>query len=104
MALNKRNVLICWVGGNDLKATESTEPGPILATLRSEKFDSIELLYTYSKNVISPYLQNLSKEVSCRINSYHEPLSSPINFAEIYTVASKHLNRLDGLNVQYSIF
>lgn len=103
MVINKKNILICWVGGNDLKATESTEPGPILATLRSEKFDSVELLYTYPTSVISPYLENLSQQVSCQINAHYEPLTSPINFSEIYGVASKHLNRLDSLNIQCSI-
>lgn len=103
MAINKKNILICWVGANDLKAVESTDPGPILATLRFEKFDSVELLYTYPTNVISPYLESLSKKVSCQINAYHEPLSSPINFAEIYKVANKHLNRLDSLGAPYSI-
>ena len=103
MAINKTKILICWIGGNDLKASVSGEPGPILATLRSEKFDSVELLHTYPINVISPYLETLSKEVSTKINSYYEPLSSPINFSEIYDAANKHLSRLDSLNIQYSI-
>lgn len=101
--IKKQNVLICWVGGNDLKAVEGGEVGPILSTLRSVVFDSVELLCSYPEARVAPYLTWLQEQVDVPISAHFESLTSPVHLGEIYQVASRHLGRLAALNSQLSI-
>jgi len=41
MSEKKKKILISWIGGNDVKNVNSTELGPILATLISNEFDIV---------------------------------------------------------------
>lgn len=85
---------VCWVGGNDLKASAKSEPGPILSTLKTISFDKIELLYSYPPEDVEPYLSWLCEQIDVPIEAHYELLSSPIDFGEIYQTANKHLKRL----------
>lgn len=86
--------LISWIGGNDLKAVEGETLGPICATLKAVPFQSVELLYNYPEGQVKRYLGWLDKQVDTPIHAHSAPLSSPVNFGEIYQQASEHLSRL----------
>ncbi|WP_368726643.1 hypothetical protein [Pectobacterium aquaticum] len=57
MSKDKPHTLVSWIGGNDLKATGSSEAdgqalGPIAATLIAQPFDTVELLYNYPEHQV----------------------------------------------------
>lgn len=99
----KQSVLVCWVGGNDLKAIEGEEAGPILSTLQSVPFDRIELLFAYPAARVEPYLVWLRERVEVSVEAHYEPLTSPVHFGEIYQAANNHLKRLMASDVHLSI-
>lgn len=99
----KQGVLVSWIGGNDLKAKDGGEPGPILSTLRAVHFDSAELLFSYPADRVEPYLVWLREQIKVPIHAHYEPLSSPVHFGDIYQAASKHLERLVSSDIQPSI-
>ena len=103
MAANKHKVLISWIGGNDLKAIDGGESGPILSTLRAASFDAVELLCSYPTERSEPFLAWLGEMVDVPIKVHSEPLSSPVHFGEIYQAANRHLKRLTGKGIQLSI-
>lgn len=96
-------MLISWIGGNDLKAMEGGEPGPILSTLRAVHFDSVELLCSYPAERARAYIDWLRGHVEVPVQVHHEPLSSPVHFGEIYQAATKHLKQLVPSGAQLSI-
>lgn len=98
-----QRALICWVGGNDLKAVSGNGVGPILSTLRAESFDRVELLCSYPPEHVEPYLAWLREHVDLQVEAYHEFLRSPVHFGDIYQSASKHLERLSASRVALSI-
>ncbi|UVM39524.1 sigma 54-interacting transcriptional regulator [Pseudomonas sp. B21-017] len=100
---NKQRALICWAGGNDLKAVNGGEIGPIMSTLMAEKFDRVDLLCSYPPDRVEPYLAWLRKRVDLPVQAYHETLSSPVHFGDIYQSASKHLQRLSAARMDLSI-
>ncbi|SFM86380.1 sigma-54 interaction domain-containing protein [Halopseudomonas yangmingensis] len=87
-------VLVSWIGGNDLKALAGGLPGPVLSTLRADSFARAELLCSYPSDQLDSYRAWLAENTETPLNVYHEPLSSPVNFAEIYQAAERHLRRL----------
>lgn len=99
----KQRVLICWVGGNDLKAPGGGEVGPILSTLRAASFDRLELLCSYPAERVEPYLEWLRSTVDIAIKPRYESLSSPVHFGEIYKAAQAHLEQLSSSQVDLSI-
>lgn len=99
----KQNVLLCWIGDNDLKAPSGVNDGPVLSTLRAKSFDKIELLSSYSAEKVKPYLAWLREQVSAQINISYESLSSPVHFGDIYQAANAHLTRLHNPSTQLSI-
>lgn len=101
--IEKQNVLVCWVGGNDLKGVGGGAVGPILSTLSQVPFDSVQLLCSYSPEHVEPYLVWLRKQVSIPIHAHYETLSSPVHFGDIYQAADKHLKRLTASSVELSI-
>lgn len=108
MSNTKSQTLLSWIGGNDLKVTGSEGDnvhalGPILATLKSQKFDVVELLYNYPEKEVEPYLAWLREQTTTSINAYNIALSSPVNFGEIYLHANMHLARLVSDGHQLSI-
>jgi hypothetical protein len=103
--VNKQRVLASWVGGNDLKAVAGAEAeaGPILATLNTVSFDSVELLCSYPAELVESYLTWLRQQVDVPITAHYASLSSPVHFGEIYQAASQHLKRLSTSANQLSI-
>ena len=99
----KQNVLLCWVGGNDLKALSGTDAGPVLSTLRAESFDQVELLSSYPAEQVEPYLAWLREQVNSQVNLSYESLTSPVHFGDIYQAANAHLKRLHVPGTQLSI-
>ena len=99
----KQNVLLCWVGGNDLKALLGSDAGPVLSTLRAESFDQVELLSSYPAEKVEPYLAWLREQVSAQVNVSYESLTSPVHFGDIYQAANAHLARLRVPGTQLSI-
>lgn len=87
-------ILVSWIGGNDLKALAGGLPGPVLSTLRADSFARAELLCSYPSDQLDSYRAWLAENTETPLNVYHEPLSSPVNFAEIYQAAERHLRRL----------
>ncbi|MBX9756609.1 MAG: sigma-54 dependent transcriptional regulator [Pseudomonadaceae bacterium] len=101
--VKKQRVLVSWVGGNDLKAVAGVEAGPILSTLNTVSFDSVELLCSYPAERVEPYLAWLRQQVDVPITAHYVSLSSPVHFGEIYQAASQHLKRLSTSGNQLSI-
>jgi len=101
--VKKQSVLASWVGGNDLKAVEGGEIGPILSTLNRVGFDSVELLCSYPAEIVEPYLDWLRQQVDVSIAAHYVSLSSPVHFGEIYQAASQQLKRLSISSNQLSI-
>ncbi|MCX2782238.1 sigma 54-interacting transcriptional regulator [Microbulbifer thermotolerans] len=104
----KPHALVSWIGNADLKAISSTEAegqalGPIIATLKAQAFDSVELLYSYPEDQVKPYLAWLQEQVSISIHSHAISLSSPVNFGEIYVQANQQLSRLSAKGFKLSI-
>ena len=99
----KQNVLLCWVGGNDLKAPSGSDVGPVLSTLKAESFDQVELLSSYPAAQVEPYLAWLREQVNSQINLSYESLRSPVHFGDIYQAANAHLKRLHAPGTQLSI-
>lgn len=102
MEFNQR-VLISWIGGNDLTAVTGNEPGPIYSTVRALPFDSLVLLYAYPQNEVQVYIDWLAKQIHIPIVAHHEPLSSPVDFGDIYLAAKKHLQHLHTSGAESSI-
>ena len=103
MGNKSQAALICWIGGNDLDAVTGKEQGPICATLKAELFQSVELLYNYPEEKVKPYLDWLTQHVDTPIHAHPAPLTSPVNFGEIYQQANQHLSRLQGDNQNIAI-
>ncbi|WP_290525798.1 sigma 54-interacting transcriptional regulator [Alcanivorax sp.] len=104
----KPRVLVSWIGGNDLKAPFSKEGeehafGPVASTLKEQAFDAVELLYNYPEDQVRPYLEWLQEQVETPINARSIPLSSPVNFGEIYVQANQQLSRLSAEGCELSI-
>ncbi|MBF7728586.1 sigma 54-interacting transcriptional regulator [Pseudomonas sp. N040] len=99
----KQRVLVCWVGGNDLKAASGGEAGPILSTLRTVSVDNVQLLCSYPTERVEPYLEWLHEQVDVPITAHYVSLSSPVHFGEIYQAASKHLKQLSAPGNKLSI-
>lgn len=101
-------VLVSWIGGNDLKATDGNQPpgqpaGPIANTLKEQAFDAVELLYNYPEQQVQPYLAWLREQTQTPIHYHSVPLSSPVNFGEIYLQANQHLERVTSAGNQLAI-
>lgn len=94
MAKNKSPVLVCWIGGNDLKAATGGLPGPIFSTLRAANFSRVELLCSYPRLEMEAYRDWLAAQTPVPLAVTQVPLISPVDFAEIYEAAEQHLRQL----------
>jgi hypothetical protein len=92
-----QNILISWIGGNDLDAINSKKDGPILSTIRHLNFRQVHLLYNYPDESVDKYVKWLQAETNVQIFTYKAQLSSPVHFGEIYLEAT---NVLDTLTLQ----
>lgn len=61
--MQRQSVLVSWIGGNDLTSESEGRDGPVLATLKANHFDAVELLYNYPEKKVKPYLDSLKKQV-----------------------------------------
>ena len=83
-------LLISWIGKADLQAPEGEQrvgKGPIAHALRTRSYDAAMLISDYSKKVVAPFLNWLRPQTEAAVTVYHEPLSSPTNFGQIYEAA-----------------
>ncbi|ERS84163.1 hypothetical protein Q667_18225 [Marinobacter sp. C1S70] len=106
MAKHVHKTLISWIGGNDLKAASSDQKvpsGPIRSTLKNIDVDAVQLLFSYPRSEVEPYLSWLKNEVDIPIHATEAKLSSPVNFGEIYLAAEPQLRRLSTTETELSI-
>ena len=85
-------ILICWLGATDLKASSENEKvglGPIAQAAIERTYDEIVLISNYGKDRSSNYIKWLQEKTSAKITDHYESLSSPTNFGEIYQTASR---------------
>lgn len=103
MAKKKSPVLVCWIGGNDLKAATGGLPGPILSTLHAAEFARAELLCSYPHAELEAYQAWLAAQTSVPLAVTQVPLTSPVDFAEIYEAADQHLRQLQSTGESLAI-
>ncbi|MBU2884992.1 hypothetical protein KO507_04330 [Gilvimarinus agarilyticus] len=105
MGINKDQVLITWVGGNDLKALDSAaaSPGPIASALATLSVDAIELLYNYPDADVKPYLKWLAGRTQATIRAHKVKLTSPVDYDSVYQVSSQYLQALSATKADLSI-
>lgn len=89
-----QNILISWIGGNDLDAINSNKDGPIFSTMRHLNFQQVHLLYNYPDEPVNNYIKWLRSLTSAQIYTYKSQLSSPVHFGEIYLAATNVLDQL----------
>lgn len=85
-----KNLLICWIGFADLKASAGIEEiglGPIAQAALNQEFDEIILISDRPEKESQDYLRWLETQTSSTLSLQLTKLSSPINFGEIYTAA-----------------
>jgi transcriptional regulator with PAS, ATPase and Fis domain len=85
-------ILICWLGATDLKASSNSEKvgiGPVAQAAMAKTYDEIALLSNYGKDRSLPYIKWLQGKTTVKISAYYESLTSPTNFGEIYQTASR---------------
>ena len=81
-----KDVLVSWIGGNDLQAHPShpkhhNGEGPLLSTLKAKKFTHVYLLYNYPDHDVTQYLDWVRKQVNADIVPKYVNLLSPIDFS-----------------------
>jgi len=82
--------LVSWIGDTDLRASRQEEGvglGPVGQACTARTFDQIVLLTNYSDRDVSAYRRWLEKIADREVDVRFRPLSSPMNFAEIYESA-----------------
>lgn len=94
-----QNILISWIGGNDLDAISSKRDGPILSAIRHLHSHHVHLLYNYQDQAVAQYIKWLETQTDAKIHTYKAPLSSPVHFGEIYLEATKVLDLLGKQNI-----
>jgi transcriptional regulator with PAS, ATPase and Fis domain len=92
-------ILVSWIGGNDLAANlkddSQSSRGPVLSTLQIASFSKAFLLYNYPKDQVDPYIQSLKQAIpGTEIKAIHSRLSSPIHFGDIHQAADELLNKI----------
>ncbi|GHD13280.1 hypothetical protein GCM10007052_15240 [Halioglobus japonicus] len=91
-----KEVLVTWVGGNDLDApkTGGESLGPILSTLLDRPHRKVELVYNYPTEDVERYADWLLEQVAEKlgldilIDLHHAKLESPVHYGEIYQAAN----------------
>jgi len=97
-----RNIMVSWVGNNDLKSIEKKKlTGPVNALLNSKngkEFDEIYLLCNYAKDLSEKYFKMLGKVFNFEYKYISENLlNSPMNYTLIYEEVIKFLNYIENL-------
>lgn len=94
-----KRILISWIGKADLDACQqglehTSNPGPVLATLKTERFASAHFLCNYPQKELATYLAWLKHQIQIPVTAQPIHLSSPIDFADIYQAAHAHLEQI----------
>lgn len=103
-----KSILTSWIGHADLRGmaatlpkasqekltklvgAQRTGPGPIKTLLDQEKFDDIHLLSSYPSWVNKLFLSWIGTDATV----HPAPTDDPTDYAEIFSVADGHLNRI----------
>lgn len=105
-------VLFTWLGITDLRAATGElgeSLGPIGQAVKSTEFDHVCLLSDHEKKVEKKYSKWLGSLTEAEIKVYHNNLSSPMHFEEIYEAVLASINALlnevghKGLNLIFHI-
>ena len=89
-----KEILICWIGFADLKASAGKENvglGPIAQAATSLSFDEIHLISDRPESEDAAYIKWLNSKYASKIILHKTELSSPTHFGEIYESAVKVL-------------
>jgi len=89
-----KEILICWIGFTDLKASAGKEDvglGPIAQAATSMSFDEIRLISDRPESEDAAYIKWLNSKCASKIIPHKTALSSPTHFGEIYESAVKVL-------------
>lgn len=89
-------VLVSWIGRHDINGLGSTSLGPLADCIAAINPDHLHLLYNYPSAEVEPYLTWLKSDFQGTMTAVHVPLSSPVNFGEIYQAADKQLEQVSG--------
>ena len=87
-----KNILICWIGFTDLKASSNDEKvgfGPIAQAASELNFDEIVLITDRSETENKNYIDWLTTKCSSDIVYHPVKLTGPTQFGEIYEQATK---------------
>ncbi|MBF0390625.1 MAG: hypothetical protein HQK71_11050 [Desulfamplus sp.] len=88
----KKNILLCWIGITDLKASSDVSEvglGPIAQAVANENYTEVVLLNNWEQAKAQSYISWLQQKTQSTITLKQIELSSPTNFGEIYQAACK---------------
>ena len=92
--------LISWLGASDLESAEArrgSDIGPVaMALIGDKRYDRVYLLTNYDferSKVYCSWLKSRSNYDWSVIDLYRVDLASPIDYADIYTQVSSHLQK-----------
>ncbi|WP_328585466.1 sigma-54 dependent transcriptional regulator [Marichromatium gracile] len=76
-----------------MDAAKDEGDGPVLATIRQQRPDQTYLLFNYAPEKVQPYLKwlRLKAPAPAKIEARHAPLSSPVDYTDIYQAAEAQL-------------
>lgn len=87
-----KQILFCWLGATDLKASGGTEDvglGPVAQALKAKDYSEVVLLNNWDDSRASAYCAWLVEITSANVSLEAVPLTSPTHFGQIYQGASK---------------
>jgi DNA-binding NtrC family response regulator len=84
-------ILLCWIGRTDLRAMSEPDVGlgPIAQAVRTRGYNIVVLINNYPEAEANAYAKWLKNLTEVEIVLYHENLSGPTHFGEIYEAAVK---------------
>jgi DNA-binding NtrC family response regulator len=96
-AIDKKKILMCWVGGTDIRSSQGDEKagyGPIAQAVRERQFDEIVLLSNYAKRDTAGYIKWLEGHTDSAITLHLVDLSGPTDLGEIYQAVVARITHL----------
>tara|TARA_Y100000296_G_C5177398_1_gene260918 strand:- start:1833 stop:3326 length:1494 start_codon:yes stop_codon:yes gene_type:complete len=90
-----KTILFSWVGKADLTgATSNGGPGPLMSIIEHKSFDELHIAHNYSEDEVEDFKQALLSKYKGKVCFNPVTLTSPIEFAEIYTAADSILKKI----------
>ncbi len=86
------NILISWIGATDLRVMQGNRGegvGPIAQACITNKYSDIILISDYSFQKTKPFCEWLQAQTTGKVKLQSAQLTSPTNYTEIYSAASK---------------